>query len=747
MTIRFRFRPGLIFRGPVSRGVVQAFSFTGPTTPSGFTFTRAGTNATYRDSAGKLQIAAANAARYDYTIAGLANGLRIEGAVTNKNTNTNNTPAATTNVTKSGDAASTLTLVSDTTAIAASTCKLDAVVTGNVFELNNSAGVAPAVATFGGVTGNTNPHSISVWARMVSGTGAIALGGVGSTNFSGAAYQRVVSANITPSTSADQFTITVPAGATCRFILNQLEELQFASSEIIISGAAGTRALDNMSRADLITQAWFNKDQGYIAVRWKPEGHIGTLVTNLQHLVTVSDAGTNNSYALRMVDDDKDTSLRWVAGGVAGSPTSTNYPHYVNQQSATAFSWTSTLRTLTDGDTTTTSTTTVTPPVSITTLNIGARNAGNEPLFGWVQSVEIGTWPISATSLIARSYTSSDIMVAGSGQSLMVGHWQSQDSGSAGGRNKMIETISQSINDKAIMMLNGATGGTYATSLSGSPYWYDVAGAARGVPFNTFYSVTGSYPYAPKYILWDQGQADSGPIGQGTVTKAQYKAALRAIFADMNATYPSAKILIQRIFTRTGVFNNSNNVGCQAVREVQQELIDELSYVYRMSSTYDLAQSADDLHMTDAAYVTAGQRNGRFIANLEGATNTGVNGPYVSAVSRSGTTVTITIVHDGGTDISPASAIAGFHFYDGAVGVGEITINTAVRTNATTITLTLASAPVSGTETLVYIYGAEYSLVKANVVKDNATVSMPLAEAKFTGAAGVFTNDYLAGFN
>ena len=56
-------------------------------------------------------------------------------------------------------------------------------------------------------------------------------------------------------------------------------------------------------------------------------------------------------------------------------------------------------------------------------------------------------------------------------------------------------------------------------------------------------------------------------------------------------------------------------------------------------------------------------------------------------------------------------------------------ITAAVRTNATTITLTLASAP-TGTETLYYIYDADLSLTAANVLTDNASVSLPLQAAK-----------------
>jgi hypothetical protein len=87
--------------------------------------------------------------------------------------------------------------------------------------------------------------------------------------------------------------------------------------------------------------------------------------------------------------------------------------------------------------------------------------------------------------------------------------------------------------------------------------------------------------------------------------------------------------------------------------------------------------------------------------------------------------VTVTLVHDDGTDFTPASGIEGFKYFDN--GSNPVTISAAVRTNATTITLTLASG-IAGT--LYYGYDALLSVNTANLVKDNATIVMPLQTAK-----------------
>ncbi|HRC26917.1 MAG TPA: hypothetical protein PKX87_05750, partial [Alphaproteobacteria bacterium] len=97
--------------------------------------------------------------------------------------------------------------------------------------------------------------------------------------------------------------------------------------------------------------------------------------------------------------------------------------------------------------------------------------------------------------------------------------------------------------------------------------------------------------------------------------------------------------------------------------------------------------------------------------------------------TRTGTTVSVTIAHDSGTDLTPSIGIEGFSFFDGTT---PIAITSAVRTNATTLTLTLASAPVSGTRTLYYGYDAMVGLNTANVVRDNSPYALPLRAGKIS---------------
>lgn len=110
-----------------------------------------------------------------------------------------------------------------------------------------------------------------------------------------------------------------------------------------------------------------------------------------------------------------------------------------------------------------------------------------------------------------------------------------------------------------------------------------------------------------------------------------------------------------------------------------------------------------------------------------GASLTGVDGASITNAVRSGTSLTVTITHDAGTDFTPTTGIQGFKYFDGSGN--DIAISSAVRTNATTITLTLASG-VAGT--LYYGYGWLYGVTQASLVQGNASTSMPLRAVKIS---------------
>lgn len=168
-----------------------------------------------------------------------------EKNITNKCENYNAAPdGLLTNITKTGDAACTLTEVDDSAELEAAGL-LGLVPSGTVFKLDNSGGAVAGHATITGQTGNTNAHTASVWARGSTDET------VGVINFSATAaavsitgntYARFATENVTPSSVFDQLRVTVNAGKILYFILNQLEECPNATSEIIVAGASATRS-------------------------------------------------------------------------------------------------------------------------------------------------------------------------------------------------------------------------------------------------------------------------------------------------------------------------------------------------------------------------------------------------------------------------------------------------------------------------------------------------------------------------
>lgn len=115
----------------------------------------------------------------------------------------------------------------------------------------------------------------------------------------------------------------------------------------------------------------------------------------------------------------------------------------------------------------------------------------------------------------------------------------------------------------------------------------------------------------------------------------------------------------------------------------------------------------------------------RAVAEAFGCTSVVYKGPEcASAAIVNGTTTTVTLTYPadaGGTDFTPTTGIEGFKVYDDGVSRA---ISAAVRTNATTITLTHAA--VTGTRT-VQFEATQGALNRDNMVRDNfGAIAMPL---------------------
>ena len=685
----------------------KSFNFTN-SLPAGVTFTRASA-ATVTNANGKLIEIPAHQPRFDHTAGGTPLGLFIEPEATNKCENYNTNPTDTSGFTD--NSAGTLTVVSDAAELAAA--GLDQICTSGMVFKATATSSSTYIVYIPGTVGNLNPHSLSIYARGEGAGNRTARMSLGGTTLdiapAGDGYKRYKHENLTPNSTGRKLTLSVDGNETLYFILYQLEENPYCTSVIPTTGNSVTRPADRAYISNINQEDWFSAEQGYMICRYTQE----RLLNVDAYAAVLNDGSSANTIGLRL--DSSNHNLRaYIRASSSSQFTSANQDYQIEKTlNAAAIRWNTSEAEILSGGEAAQSTIAQTT-VGIDMLEIGARNGGASPMHGHIQFIEVGTHNLTTKQLGQRIQKTQDMMIVGAGQSLVRGHFVSQASSSEAGKQKHREAIGQYTRDGVVTLIDGTTGASAASKTSNATtYWWDLATATRGPSFDTFYTQINNVGAKPNIILWGQGEEDSHDIGINT-SAAEYKLAVEAIFADMRQTLGNVSIYIQKIGRRSSF---SNTGGVQAIRNIQEELINENEWCYEAGEIYDLALH-DQVHLTDDGYVTVAQRNSMVLTNQQGA-----SGPVISSANRSGATVTVALTHDAGTDFTPSANIEGFKFFDNET---EINISSAVRTDNQTITLTLNTVPTSGTEILYYGYDDMAGLNVANVVTDNAILPMPL---------------------
>lgn len=274
--------------------------------------------------------------------------------------------------------------------------------------------------------------------------------------------------------------------------------------------------------------------------------------------------------------------------------------------------------------------------------------------------------------------------------------------------------------------INGASIGTAILTSNGGRWYNNSTDQLEGLAWLKYFNAIKNNQTITlskiKNIHWDQGESDFVKT-----FKADHNEGLRAIFAQSQVLLPGIPIYITipngTSNTGSNAFDGTTqNESVQNVREIYFSIIDDLDYVFKGAERFDLPM-ADNVHLTVAGYKQLAERVAHIL-------NGGGIGPEVTNVVLSGTTLTITITHNGGTDITPSTDIQGFHFRDNNVPIALSNVN---RVNATTITATLASAPTSNNKVLYYIYGDRgVGLIDlTKVCRDNHALAMPLRAMKW----------------
>ena len=251
-------------------------------------------------------------------------GAYVGGARTNLCTNYNANPTDLTNIAKYGDAAATLTVVDDATALAAAGLS-NICSSGKVYKLDNSLGTGNALARIDGTTVGAYAYYQSIFIRMSGAGSAGTFGLMNGTNngFTSAAgtfgntssYIRY-SGTVNGDATARAMGLRIPAGAIVYFILNTMSQAIFASPPILTTGSAATRLASDVTAANM---AWFAPLDGVgateiVVPKWS---HVGDGVDR-PLFEYVKDA---NNYIRGYVNASDKPALKIVSGGVTQTDT------------------------------------------------------------------------------------------------------------------------------------------------------------------------------------------------------------------------------------------------------------------------------------------------------------------------------------------------------------------------------------------------------------------------------------------
>lgn len=754
-----------------------SFDFTS-SLPADWAVTRSGTSATFMDASGVWQVASANSARVHHDPDGTPRGILIEPARTSKCTNRKFNPTDTTNMTQGGDAAAVLSVVPVPAGWLEAVGLQVLNSNGNVYLLDNTAGTGTAVVDFGGTVGNTNPHSCSIYAAGTTNTyvGTITIvGNADNTPINSSTPKRLTYENKTPNATSRQMRISAAAGKAIYFIGNQMEEGVDVSSPIYSTAAAtATRSVDDVYVEPLGTMPWFNQSAGAIIMECRLNGNKG--LTDQGMFAAFKETDSNN-YVL---------GVHAVAtyGTVEGNYKSAGTDYSVNNISSAYTDRDFACGVIWDGggnayffNTIGMRFRKVTVPLFpdgiLDSLFLGrvTRYYGYASIT--IKNMKVWNTSVGLDDIASTMLTADDALIAFAGQSQAEGASYLTGFLTNGGEVAAVNEMDNYWTTGRNALANHAVGGAGMFYRNNTvAYFYENDGVTPGPVLTNTLEALQALKGNIKALLWIQGSTD---------VSAESKSTLKSIWLQVltemrNACGGSIPVFIGDSCRRGDTA--SAEIPYETWNEIVEELAAENDWIYELPTTKDVPMVAewnspawvsgvayavgdtvrysnnnyycrlahtssgsilptnttywiqDNVHVNDAGQATLCKRNVRRIASVLGKTVLGpVMGSEVNNVVRTGTSVTVTLAHPSGiTDITPTTGIEGFVFTDNGT---PITITSAVRTNATTVTLTLASAPTSGVEVLKYAYGTCYGVNYTKLLRGNDANTLPVKPFKF----------------
>ncbi len=219
-----------------------------------------------------------------------------------------------------------------------------------------------------------------------------------------------------------------------------------------------------------------------------------------------------------------------------------------------------------------------------------------------------------------------------------------------------------------------------------------------------------------------QGEKDSEALHTGTITTTECKSAFLSYIDYLRAQLANPLFLMVPI---GGNKTSSEFTGYGLMRKIIWEIWNSCPHIHETPGFWDLAYD-DNLHLTQAGYEAfAGRTARRILALLNKIPATGTLGPRVSAVTFSPTAdrVYVTIAHDAGTDYTLTERRGTLVTRNGT-GIAPTAIS---KTNSTLFEMNPNTNLQNGDAiTFSWIWGTMQGYTNANVLKDNATNSLPL---------------------
>lgn len=680
------------------------------------------TGATYFNAEGKLALAGANAGRLQHEfVTGRRLGLLIEHARVAYNLYSR--PQSGTLANHFASTPAGLSVVTDASAPITS----DFANHTQIWEFANTSGAAVNLEWNGAIGSTTYKCSAQLIYKITAGQSVqLSISGNGAKTLKSTAWARGIAADIQPGTTADKLRLSVPNNTSVRFFMANMQRdsstiidgiPSFATMPIDSAGATATR------NTDVVTMplSGFSETRGTIVFH----GTLCTMQTNLQRgIFGVARASSPTVRHSILYTDDVDLSINQYDGtNSASAEFRSNLP--LPQVIGMAYRYGAADSKVYESRKATAMTPLGAMPTGIDIMTFYRPDVSSAVPVMIVQRAEIYDKALDDLSLMRRSRNrqGTALRVIGAGQSNVA--YQSSLYSGAGETAFEAQTAGLYLSDNTFT--NGATGGTAAHKLAddGGGHWFDPATGATGGAYTTFLAACDVPGRANvNAVLWGQGEADAKAITAGTISKAQYKDAVLAIFERMRADLgPHVRVYIQMIGTTNVSDALISPVGLQAVRDTQLELISEYGWIRRAGSPIDLTR-ADNYHLNQAGYETIAARNAQVILAADGKRDiTGTQGPSISAASYSGSAISISVAHDGGSSLSGAETGTWRVEDDGA----EVAVSSVSYPNASTITLALAAGIAPGsTVKLWHGYGKMAAITPASVCRDNN--GMPLRE-------------------